>query len=140
MQVTSCRTASSHTTLQRPLQNARLQTTTRRTVRRRGRSFQRFTPSAYKVTLKTPDGEKEIECDGGTYILDAGEDAGVDLPYSCRSGTCATCAGKVISGEVDQDEGSFLEDGQKEKGFVLTCIAMPQSDVVIETHQEENLF
>lgn len=50
---------------------------------------------AFTVTLDTPEGEQKIECDADTYILDAADDAGLDLPYSCRSGTCGTCAAKV---------------------------------------------
>ena len=42
----------------------------------------------------------EAECDGGTPILVAGEDAGATLPFGCRMGICHTCVGRLCSGKV----------------------------------------
>ena len=98
--------------------------------------------ATYKVKfVGGPHGlDNEIDCNDDQYMLEAAEDEGLDLPYSCRAGACSSCTGKIVTGDVDQSEQAFLDEDKMGEGFVLTCVAYPQSDCVIEVHAEEALF
>ncbi|KAL4385510.1 hypothetical protein GQ457_15G028290 [Hibiscus cannabinus] len=95
------------------------------------------TPTAtYKIKLVGPDGEmEEFEAPHDEYILDAAENEGIAWPYDCRAGVCPACAGKMMSGSVDQLDASFLTDKQLAEGYVLPCVAYPTSDCEIHTRR-----
>lgn len=67
----------------------------------------------------------------GLNIVDAAAAEGIELPYSCKGGVCATCRTFVASGEVRMETNYGLEPWEVEKGFVLACQCQPQSDEVL---------
>jgi ring-1,2-phenylacetyl-CoA epoxidase subunit PaaE len=65
-----------------------------------------------------------------TNILDAAARAGLDVPYSCKSGVCATCRARVLEGRVRMDRNFAREKSELEAGFVLACQAHPLTERV----------
>jgi 2Fe-2S type ferredoxin len=80
--------------------------------------------AAYQVRLisKKENIDTTIEIDEETTILDGAEEAGIELPFSCHSGSCSSCVGKIVEGEINQDDQNFLDDEQVAKGFSLLCV------------------
>jgi len=70
----------------------------------------------------------EVEAHPDDTVLEAGELAGLDLPYSCRGGVCSTCRAKLLEGHVEMDNNYALEPWETEAGFVLTCQSHPTTD------------
>ncbi len=95
------------------------------------------TKDNFRVTLVTQGRKRTIRCPASEFILQAALDQGLDLPYMCLQGWCVTCAGKILSGAVDQSASFRFYDEDARAGFVLLCTARPTSDLRIETHQKE---
>jgi len=90
---------------------------------------------AHRVVLK-PSGHS-FEVADGVNVLQAGLDAGYELPYSCRDGVCRTCRGTIVEGKVDYGKvnPAYLSDADKARGFALLCQARPLTDLVVEVKE-----
>jgi ferredoxin len=87
-------------------------------------------------TVELVDRDVTLEVPETQSILEAAEEAGIDLPYQCRMGICGVCCAMQENNcDVEQTEGMFLSESEKEEGYVLTCIAKPLSDMKIESDQ-----
>ena len=70
-----------------------------------------------------------IDCDPATSLLEAGERAGVPMPFGCRMGICHTCVVSVVAGRVrDLRTGAEQEAGTR----VQACVSAPSGDCVVD--------
>ena len=65
-------------------------------------------------------------------ILDVADAIGVEIEWSCRSGTCGSCAVKLLSGEVTMEVDDGLDAEDREAGLILACQARATADVEVE--------
>jgi len=77
----------------------------------------------HKKTFAMPRDDKNI--------VDAAADHGIELPYSCKGGVCATCRTHVREGTVRMETNYGLEPWELEAGFILACQSRPQTDEVL---------
>lgn len=89
----------------------------------------------YHITVQ-PSGHS-FEAKEDEFILDAALRNGISLPYGCRSGSCGTCLGKVISGEIKYPEGLplTLMEHEHEEGKAIFCVSVAKSDLVLEVKE-----
>lgn len=89
----------------------------------------------YTITLQ-PSG-RSFPCDANAEVLRAGLAAGLFMPYSCRSGVCNTCRGRVVEGRIDWGavHPKYLSEEDKARGFALLCQARPLSDLTIQVDE-----
>jgi len=95
----------------------------------------------YKVTLinKSRNFSQTIDVPETESILDQAAEYGIKIPFECVVGSCAMCQGKIVSGTVDQEEQIFLSEEQIAAGYVLTCVAKPTSDCILEVELDNYL-
>jgi len=69
-------------------------------------------------------------------VLDAAAAAGLEVPFSCKSGVCCTCRAKLLEGEVRMERNFALEKHEVAAGFILTCQAHPLTERVVLSFDE----
>ena len=96
----------------------------------------------YNIKVELEKKEFIFLCPEDKDIISAARAHGIDLPSSCCSGVCTSCASMVVEGSVEQEDAMGLNDDLKEKGFALLCVAYPKSDlhIIVGDEVEDNLY
>ena len=89
--------------------------------------------AADRFTVVLEPSGRRFDAPAGVPLLQAAREAGLVLPSSCRNGTCRACICRLISGRVRHAvEWPGLSADEKRGGFILPCVAIPESALVIE--------
>lgn len=92
-------------------------------------------PVTYLATLRPSGHEYPVAAD--KTLLEAGLEAGLNLPYGCKNGACGACKGKVLDGSVDHGAAQehALPASERAAGMALLCCAKPTADVILEIRE-----
>lgn len=85
------------------------------------------TEAGTQVTVVMDGRRRSFTMNNDATVLDAAENAGLELPYSCRAGVCSTCRARVTRGAVTMMTNYALEPWEVEAGYILCCQAIPAS-------------
>ena len=91
----------------------------------------------FTITLANRDGVT-VPCGADEPIYDACLRAGIQLPIACAYGGCITCAARLIEGKVRQPGATALNRRQSQAGYILTCVARPRTDCIVEVGVESH--
>jgi len=93
------------------------------------------TPESVRITVQ-PSG-RTFGAEPGEAILAAAIRQGIGLPYGCKDGACGSCKCRKLEGTVvhGAHQSKALSPEEEAAGYVLTCCAVPQGDVVLESRQ-----
>jgi ferredoxin len=91
-------------------------------------------PEHFQIfTVRVLPADLQYDVEGDLTLLEAADMSRVQLPSSCRNGTCRTCICQLVSGEVVYTvEWPGLSAEEKTEGWVLPCVARPVSNVVLD--------
>jgi ferredoxin len=96
--------------------------------------------ASYTVVAQINGVSQTFSCTEDQTVLAAAEAAGVDLPSSCCSGVCTTCAALLTEGSVHQPDAMGVKAELQQQGFALLCVAFPRSDLKLEAGKEDALY
>lgn len=89
--------------------------------------------SSYDVTILLDGEEYNVNVPPEKTILEAALDQGLDMPFSCQSGLCTACRGKLLHGNVHMEDEDGLSEEEIFDGYILNCVSKPKGpDVKIE--------
>ncbi len=80
------------------------------------------------ITVILEGDEYQVTVNPGKTVLESGLASGLNMPYSCQSGLCTACRGKLLSGQVKMDEDAGLSEKEIAAGYVLCCVSRPLTD------------
>lgn len=89
-------------------------------------------PTVYKVVLHYAHKTHHFTTAWPDTILQAAKKQGIDLPYSCNTGRCATCAAHCRKGSVIMSNNEVLTDGDLQGGLVLTCTGYATANLELD--------
>lgn len=82
-----------------------------------------------------------FDCDSGVTLLQAADAAGIELPSSCRNGTCRTCLCRLVEGSIRyRIEWPGVSADEKTEGWILPCVAEPLEDVTLDVPYAFSVF
>lgn len=85
------------------------------------------------AVVRFASSDKTVDCDDSQSLLEIAEAAGIEIESSCQSGTCGTCTAKLIEGEFRYEaDPDGLEEADALVGHILTCIAHPIGEVILD--------
>ena len=97
-------------------------------------------PQTYTVEIRHQGSTHRLSVLDDQTILEAAHAAGIDLPSSCTTGICTTCAAQILEGTVDQSDAMGIGPEAMDQGYVLLCVAHPRSDLKIESEKEDTVY
>ena len=96
--------------------------------------------AVYSVSAEIEGEVHQFPCRADQTVLNGAEAANINLPSSCCTGVCTTCAAVITAGSVDQPDAMGLRSDLQEQGYALLCVSYPRADLTLKTGQEDALY